>query len=64
MPKLNVRYIDTRALLDAKRREQEYAERQAALSVRHSISTVVWLVVFGLLATAAALLVAAQEGIW
>jgi len=64
MHKENVRYIDTRALLDAKRREQEYAQKQAALSVRHSISMVLWLCVFGLLATAAALLVAAQEGIW
>ena len=64
MSKLNVKYVDTRALLDAKRREYEYAQKQAAQGVDRAIEMVVWLVVFGVLVTASALLVAAQEGIW
>ena len=64
MHKENVKYVDTRALLDAKRREYEYAQKQASQGVDRAIEMVVWLVVFGVLVTASALLVAAQEGIW
>ena len=64
MHKDNVKYVDTRALLDAKRREYEYAQKQAAQGVDSAIETLVWLLVLFITVTGVGLYAAYLEGLW